>query len=89
LPFFDQILSTDARPKQPKANIATELTNVSDGAKWESVKELAYIVMQSVSAQTIPTNLLDEGIPLSSFKRPEIQLITDFNAFFIVLKIFG
>jgi hypothetical protein len=66
-------LSTEERPSVENARSATAFTRYSAGAMSTVEKLLWYIVMHRVSAATIPTNLFDDGFPVSSVKRPPVH----------------
>lgn len=77
-------LSIDDSPKQPNANNATALTRSDDGAVSTVEKLLWYIVIHKNIAHIIPTNLFDDGDPVSSFSNPVSQLIIFFMIILLI-----
>jgi len=68
-------LSTDDKPRVANANRATASTRYCAGAISVVEKLLWYIVIHSVSEHTIPTNLFEDGVPVSSLNRPANQVV--------------
>jgi hypothetical protein len=77
--FLPQILSTDDRPRHPKASNATESTSGVEGATCSSVKLFAYNVPHSVIVHNNPQRRFIETTPFSS----ENKLLIEPKMFFI------
>jgi hypothetical protein len=82
--FLPKILSTDDKPKHPKASNATASTSGVDGATCSSVKLFAYSVTHNVIVHNRPQRRFIETLPCSSENKLLIALKNFFIGFYFL-----